>query len=73
MVGQPSGGLIAVAGAQLAPGAVAIGVDRGLGHAQLTGDLFGAEVPIDQPQALAFARRQTFDKIHHHPCASRKS
>ncbi len=30
-------------------------------------------MPINQPQALAFARRQTFYEIHNHPCASRKS
>jgi len=73
MVRQLSGRLIAVPGPKLASGAVAIGVHGGLGHAQFTGDLLGTEVPIDQPQALAFARRQTFDKIHHHPCASRNS
>jgi len=33
------GGRIAVLDAELAAGAVAIGVDRGLGHAEFAGDL----------------------------------
>ena len=73
MVGEAPGGLVAIAGPQLAAGAVAIGVHRGLGHAQFAGDLLGTEMTIDQPQALAFARCQTFDQILHHACASRKS
>jgi hypothetical protein len=36
---REAGGGVAVLDAQLAPRAVAIGVDRGLGHAQLAGDL----------------------------------
>lgn len=55
MVRQAAGGLIAVAGAELAPGAVAIGVHRGLRHAQLAGDLLGRQVPIDEAQAVTLA------------------
>ena len=49
---------IAVLDAQLAPRAVAIGVDRRLRHAEFTGDLFGRKVLVDQPQAFALARRE---------------
>ncbi len=73
MVGEAPGGLVAIPGPQLAPRAVAIGVHRGLGHAQFAGDLLGAEMAIDQPEALAFARCQTVYQVLHHPCASRKS
>jgi len=50
--GQARGG-VAILDPQLAPRAVAIGVDRGLGHAELSGDLLGREVLVDQPQAFA--------------------
>jgi hypothetical protein len=60
-VGEHAGRGVAIAHAQLASGAVAIGVDRGLGHAKLTGDLLGAEVSIHQPQAFPLTRRQKFD------------
>jgi hypothetical protein len=53
-----TGGAVAVLDAQLAAGAVAIGVDRGLGHAELSGDLFGGQVLIDQPQAFTLSRRK---------------
>jgi hypothetical protein len=51
-------GAVAVVDAELAPGAVAIGVDRRLGHPELAGDLFGGQVLIDQPQAFALTRRK---------------
>jgi hypothetical protein len=60
---QQAGGLITVVHAELAPGAVAVGVDGGLGHAQLAGDLLGAEVLVDEPQALPFALRQQLDRM----------
>jgi hypothetical protein len=41
--------------AELSPGAVAVGVHRRLRHAQLTRDLLGAEMLVDQAQAFALA------------------
>src|SRR5689334_14919036 len=52
LTGQPGGG-VAVLDPQLAPRAVAIGVDRGLGHAEFAGDLLRRKMLIDQPQAFA--------------------
>lgn len=49
---------VAILDAQLAPGAVAIGVHRCLGHPELAGDLFGRQVLIDQPQAFTLTRRK---------------
>ena len=60
---QDAGGLEAVVDAQLAPGAVAIGVDRRLGHAELAGDLLGAEMLVDQPQAITLTRCQHVDSV----------
>jgi hypothetical protein len=57
--------LIAVADAELLAGAVAVGVDRGLGHAKLTGDLLGAEMLVDQTQAFPLALCQKVDSGHH--------
>jgi hypothetical protein len=54
LAGEPRGG-VAILDAKLAPGPVAIGVDRGLGHAQLAGDLLRRQVLVDQPQAFALA------------------
>jgi hypothetical protein len=50
---QARGG-VAVLDAQLAPRAVAIGVDRGLRHAQFTGDLLRGKVLIHEAQTFAF-------------------
>ena len=63
LAGEPSR-RIAILDAQLAPRAVAVGVDRGLGHAELPRDLLGAQVLIDQAQAFALSRRQEPDRIH---------
>ena len=52
------GGGVAILDPQLAPGAVAIGVDRSFRHPELAGDLLRREVLVDQPQALALARRE---------------
>jgi len=60
---QQAGGLVAIADAQLAPSPVAVGVDRGLGHAELARDLLGAQVLVDQAQALALALRQQLDRM----------
>lgn len=49
---------VAILDAELAARAVAIGVHRGLGHAELAGDLLGRKMLIDQPQAFALTRRE---------------
>jgi len=53
---EPRSG-VAVLDAELAARAVAIGIHRGLGHAELAGDLLGRQVLIDQAQAIALPRR----------------
>lgn len=55
---RQAGGGVAILDAQLAAGAVAIGIHRGLGHAQFAGDLLGRQVLIDEPQTFALARSQ---------------
>ena len=57
LAGEAGSG-VAVVYAQLPPGAVAVGVDRRLGHAELPGDLLGGKVLIDKPQAFALTRRK---------------
>jgi len=71
IVGEPPGGVISVAGAQLPASPVAIGVHGRLGHPELSGDLFRAEMPIDQTEALALPARESFDRIITHIRASR--
>ena len=58
-----AGGGVAVLHAQLAAGAVAIGVHGSLRHAEFAGDLLGRQVLIDQPQAFAFARCEQAHRI----------
>ena len=53
-----AGGAVAVVDAELAAGAVAIGVDRGLGHPKLTSDLLGGKMLVHQPQAFTLPRRK---------------
>ena len=55
-------GFVAVGDAELLAGAVAVGVDRGLRHAQLAGDLLGAEVLVDEAQAFALPLREQVDR-----------
>jgi hypothetical protein len=43
--------------------AVDVGDDRVLGDAEPPRDLLGREVPVDQQQALAFARRERLDQV----------
>jgi hypothetical protein len=57
LAGEARGG-VAVLDAELAPGAVAISIDRGLGHAELAGDLLRRKMLVDQPQAFALPRRE---------------
>ena len=66
MVGEASRGVVPIVGAQFPPRSVAIGVDRGLGHAQFSGDLFGTQMTIDQPQAFTLPRGQAFDGVLSH-------
>ena len=54
---------VAILDAQLAAGAVAIGVDGSLRHAEFAGDLLGRQVLIHQPQAFTFARREQPHRI----------
>ena len=54
---------VAVFHAQFAAGAVAIGIDGSLRHAELAGDLLGGKVLIDQPQAFALTRREQSYRI----------
>ena len=60
---QEAGGAVAVVDAKLSAGPVAIGVHRGLGHAQLAGDLLRRQVLIDQPQAVTLPWREEPDQI----------
>ena len=62
---------VAVLDAELAAGAVAIGVDRSLGHAELAGDLLRGQMLIDKPQAFALTRREQSHRIFGDdvPCA----
>jgi hypothetical protein len=62
LAGQARRG-VAVLDAQFAAGAVAIGVDGSLRHAELTGDLLRGQVLIDQAQAFALARREQPHRI----------
>jgi hypothetical protein len=62
---QEAGRLVPVVHAELASGAVAIGVHRRLRHPQLSSDLLRAQVLIDEAQAFAFALRQQLDGARH--------
>ena len=59
---QPRGG-IAVVDAELAARAVAVGVHRGLRHAQFAGDLLRRQMLVHKAQALALSRREQADRI----------
>jgi hypothetical protein len=61
---QEARGLVAVVDAQTLAGLVQMSVDGVLGNAELTADLFGAQVIVNQPQALALARRQQLDCLN---------
>lgn len=63
MVREAAGGFIAVANAQFPPRPIAIGINRGFGHAQLPGDLFGAQVAVDETQAFTLPWREAFNGI----------
>ena len=72
-VGLPreAGRGVAILDSELAARAVAIGVHRGLGHAELAGDLLGRQVLVDQAQAIALAGREQSYRIFGDdvPCA----
>jgi hypothetical protein len=57
LAGDARGG-VAVLDPELAARAVAVGVHRGLGHAEFAGDLLGRQMLIDKPQAFTLARRE---------------
>ena len=63
MFRQQARRFVAVRHAQLAPGAVAVGIDGGLGHAQLPGDLFGAQMAVHEAQAFPLPGRQELDTV----------
>jgi hypothetical protein len=60
---QQARGAVTVIHAKLPAGPVAIGVHRGLGHAEFAGDLLRREVLIHEPQTITFAGRQEPDEI----------
>jgi len=66
VVGEPPRGLVSIARAELLARAVAIGVHRGLGHAEFSRDLLGTQVPIDQPKAVPLPLGQPIDKVLAH-------
>ena len=59
---QQARGGVAIVDAQLAARTVAIGVDRGLGHAELAADLLGRQVLVDQAQTLPLPGGQQADR-----------
>ena len=61
MGSHAAGGVVAVLCAQPLARLVDVGVDGVLGDAELTADLLGAQVFVDEPQTLAFARREKID------------
>ena len=65
MAAQQARGFVTVGDAELAPRAVAIGVDRGLRHPQFAGDLLGAQVLVHEAQTFPFALRQQLDRAGH--------
>ena len=67
---QQTGRFVPVAHAEFASGAVAIGVHGCLRHAELAGDLLGAQVLVHEAQAFTFALRQQLDGASHgvRPC-----
>ena len=60
--GEACGG-VAVLHAQLAAGAVAIGVHGSLRHAEFAGDLLRGQMLIDEAQAFTLARREQAHRI----------
>jgi hypothetical protein len=54
---------VAIVDAELAARAIAVGVHRGLRHAQSAGDLLRRQMLVHQPQALAFPRREQAHRI----------
>ena len=56
-----AGGVIAVGRAQPLARLVHVGVDGVLGDAEVAADLLGAQVLIDEPEALPFAGSEKID------------
>jgi hypothetical protein len=65
ILAQEARRLVAIIHAELAAGAIAVGVHRGLGELQLAGDLLGAEVLVDQAQAVTLTLREQLDRTGH--------
>jgi hypothetical protein len=70
-VGEGAGGGEAIFKAKPLAGLVEMGVDRVLGDRQLTADLFGRQMPVDESEALTLARGQLADghrclRLSHH-------
>lgn len=63
MITQQTGGFVSVVDAQLAARAVAIGVDRRLRHAELAGDLLGAQMLVHEAKTFALALGKQLDRI----------
>jgi hypothetical protein len=63
MGGQQPRRLVAIVDAQALAGLVQMGVDRVLGDAEPAADLLGAQMVLDQAQALALARGQQLDGL----------
>jgi hypothetical protein len=54
---------IAIVDAELAAGAIAIGVHRSLRHAQFAGDLLRRQMLVHKAQALTLSGRKQADRI----------
>ncbi len=61
--GEQPGRLVAIVDSQPMARLIDVGVDGVFGDSQPPGDLLGAEVLMDQPQALALARSQLLDRL----------
>jgi hypothetical protein len=62
-VAQQPRRLVAVGDAELAARTVAVGVDGGLRHPELAGDLLRAEMLVDQPQAFSLTGSEELDRV----------
>src|SRR5579862_1531858 len=60
--GEPGRG-VAVLDAELPASPIAVGVHRGLGHAEFARDLLGRQMLIDQPKAFTLAGREQSDRV----------
>jgi len=61
--GQQAGRLVAVLRAQALASLIHMCVDSVFRDSQLSADLLGAEMLMNQPEAFALSRRQEFDRL----------